>query len=300
MEDELQSDGNSEDGDPSTDPNEGPEAIDTPSRRGRSSRGTRGHQQRGGQSSSSAGRQRGYCSQACLLGLVLGSALDMNCPNILLHRRGKKHWKHLLNRRQFSAMVQQQLAVTLDRNVKDFNIQGSWGALFQITLASHGYTFVGKGTRDVFIPDLIHEGRIYTRLESIQGDLIPVYLGNIDLVRPWLDPGVRIIHMLLMSWGGERIDRIKEVRSFDTETRSFRTRIAHMGVRHGDLRPPNMLWNQENHKVMFIDFERATEIRRAVLQELPANRKRKQSLGAAPQSRGRIFVEDTCLATCQT
>lgn len=89
-----------------------------------------------------------------------------------------------------SAMVQRQLAMTLDRNCKDLKTQGSRGALFQITLASHGYTFVGKGTRDVFVPDLMHEGRMYDRLKSIQGKLIPVYLGNIDLDRPWLDLGV--------------------------------------------------------------------------------------------------------------
>jgi len=42
-----------------------------------------------------------------------------------------------------------------------------------------------------------------------------------------------------------------------------------------------MLWNQEAYGVMFIDLERATEIRRIALQEIPANRKRKQSFGAS-------------------
>lgn len=64
-------------------------------------------------------------------------------------------------------MVQRQLALTLYRNCKDLSIQGSRGALFQITLASHGYSLVGKGTRDVFVSDLMHEGRMYDRLQSI-------------------------------------------------------------------------------------------------------------------------------------
>ncbi len=107
-------------------------------------------------------------------------------------------------------MVQQQLAITLDRDCMDLKTQGSRGALFQITLASHGYTFVGKGTRDVFVPDLEHEGRMYGRLKTMQGKMIPVYLRNIDLNRPWLDLGVRIIHMLLMSWGGRGSTRSRE------------------------------------------------------------------------------------------
>ena len=183
-----------EGGDPSECP-EGPESINTPSKGGSTSREKQGKGRRGIQSSS-AGKQRQYCTQGCLLGLVLGSAIDNSCPNAPLHRRGRKRRTHLLNKQQFGAMVQRQLAITLDRNCKDLKIQGSRGALFQITLASHGYTFVAKGTRDVFVSDLMHEGRMYERLKSIQGTLIPVYLGNIDLDRPWLDFRVRIIHML--------------------------------------------------------------------------------------------------------
>ncbi len=127
---------------------------------------------------------------------------------------------------------------------------------------------------------------MYDRLRCIQGKLIPVYLGNIDLDRPWLDLGVRIIYMLLMSWGGERIDKVKGVRNFETEIMRFESKIARMGVQHKDIRPPNMLWNQESNGVMFIDLERATEIRRIALQELPVNRKRKQSFGAGRNEMG--------------
>ena len=47
--------------------------------------------------------------------------------------------------------------------------------------------------------------------------------------------------------------------------------------------PPNILWNQEADRVMFIDFERATEISRRPLQELPGNRKRKRNLAASDE-----------------
>lgn len=47
--------------------------------------------------------------------------------------------------------------------------------------------------------------------------------------------------------------------------------------------PPNMLWNQEADKVMFIDFERATEISRRPLHDLPGNRKRKRNSAASDE-----------------
>jgi len=118
-------------------------------------------------------------------------------------------------------LVQQQLAADLDRIVKEIKQQGIRGALFQITLTSHGYTFVGKATREVFVPALLHEGQIYKQLKSVQGKIIPVYLGNIDLARPWRDLHVRLIHMLLMSWGGERADKLEGVRLPDMKVVQF-------------------------------------------------------------------------------
>jgi Ser/Thr protein kinase RdoA (MazF antagonist) len=34
--------------------------------------------------------------------------------------------------------------------------------------------------------------------------------------------------------------------------------IQKLGVLHGDSKPGNMTWNEENGRVMFIDFEQAT------------------------------------------
>ncbi|KAL9629275.1 MAG: hypothetical protein Q9164_006947 [Protoblastenia rupestris] len=190
-----------------------PESIETPSKKGSASKSKGGSRQQGMQGLSTSGNQnRQYCTQRCLLGLMRGSALDERCPNIQFHRRNKKGGKHLVSKRDFSSLVQKQLAADLDQNLKDLYLQGARGKLFQVTLASHGYTFAGKGTRDVFVKDLQHEGRMYDKLQSIQGKTIPVYLGNIDLERPWRDLGVRIIHMLLMSWKGEMVDEVEGAR----------------------------------------------------------------------------------------
>ena len=265
--------------DPAEDSGDDTESINTPTKRGspnRSQEGSRGH---GAQVSSSGMTQRQYCTQACLLGLVQGSLLDENCPNTDLHHQGKKVRTHLLNTELFSEMVQRQLGTTLDSNCEELVLQGARGILFKVTLASHGYTFVGKATREVFVSDLKHEGRMYDLLISVQGKKIPVYLGNIDLIRPWYDLHYTLIHMLLMSWGGETFDQINVMRKYNTEITQFESQIARLGVQHEDIRPPNMLWNQETGGVMFIDFERSTEVGSRALQEISPNRKRKRSPG---------------------
>lgn len=142
-----------------------------------------------------------YCSQKCLLGLVRKFTLDGCCPNV------SQHWGtdnyHAISMHAFTALVKMQLDKNLDQDCKPLGQQGARGALFKIRLASHGYVFVAKGTIREFVPNLMHEGQVYQHLKHVQGIFIPVLLGNIDLAkRYYLDFEVRIVHMLLMSWGG--------------------------------------------------------------------------------------------------
>ncbi|KAK3177890.1 hypothetical protein OEA41_000022 [Lepraria neglecta] len=137
--------------DPAGDSGNGPESINTPSKRRSANQSQEGNRGRGTRDSASTGNQRRqYYTQGCLLGLVGRSALDGDCP-----------YTHLLSKQQFGAMVQRQFPITLNLNCTDLKSQGSRGALFRIILASHGYTFVGKGTRDVFVPEREHERRMY-------------------------------------------------------------------------------------------------------------------------------------------
>jgi len=48
----------------------------------------------------------------------------------------------------------------------------------------------------------------FTKVEWSSGELIPVHLGNISLNYPYfLDVGVRIVHILLMSWAGDQAQK---------------------------------------------------------------------------------------------
>jgi hypothetical protein len=223
---------------------------------------------------------RQYCTQACLLGLVRGRLLDDACPNVNTHRGHGTGNKHALGRKSLAKLMLRQLAEDPDNGCEPLGKQGARGALFRLTVKWYGYTFVAKGTVTAFEPKLKHEGLVYQHLDEVQGELIPVYLGNISLIRPYfLDVGVRIVHMLLISWAGEQAhkDLVSRLgRDMDEETAHAVTNLRLHGVEHRDVRPPNILWNPEGRKVMLVDFERSEILEQApVLQEISPNRKRK-------------------------
>jgi len=229
-------------------------------------------------SSRTRSQSQRYCTQACLLGLARGGVLDKNCPNMLLHRRGRRRVRHRIDIETFMRLVREQLKEDLDEKCERLGKQGARGMLFRITLAWHGYSFVGKGTVSVFVPDLLHEGRVYQTLERLQGEVVPVYLGNIDLIRSYVDVGVELVHMLLMSWGGE-VAKKADVPDWDKELGRSVREVSDEGVEHNDVREANILWNVERGRAMLIDFERSSLVAShplGPLQELSPNRKRKR------------------------
>ncbi|KAI9871726.1 MAG: hypothetical protein M1830_002527 [Pleopsidium flavum] len=193
------------------------------------------------------------------------------------HRKELKGDRHSIDIRTFVKLIQDQLRGRggLDRDCEPLGKQGARGALFKLTLASHGYTFVGKGTVSVFVEDLNHECQIYRKLERIQGDAVPVYLGNIDLInRDFLDVRVWIMHMLLMSWGGKVAEEDEgNMMNLKEEVQRSIKEIRRAGGLHGDVRRSNILWNRERKRAMLIDFERST----VTLQEMSPIRKRKRA-----------------------
>ena len=66
----------------------------------------------------------------------------------------------------------------------------------------------------------------------------------------------KIQHMLLMSWGGEPLAESQWETKLHAVKRSH-GKIHKLGVRHGDVRPPNTLWNSELNRVLIIDFHKS-------------------------------------------
>ncbi|KAK3338662.1 hypothetical protein B0T25DRAFT_561127 [Lasiosphaeria hispida] len=219
-----------------------------------------------------------YCTQNCLLGLVGSGLLDERCPNATLHRPSPHYTRHPIDHVTFLRLLRDQFQKTLDDGLVQLNKGGARGVLFRVTLLKYGYTFVSKGTVEAFVPDLEHEAAVYHRLRPLQGVCVPVFLGAIDL----RDLGrtyyyglkVRIIYMMLLSWGGTAIDMNADdgplvaalqqaagtVGTAETPDKALNqsVRALHsMGVVHKDIRRENLLWSAETGRLMMIDFERS-------------------------------------------
>ena len=197
-----------------------------------------------------------YCTHKCLRGLLRRDRLDTQCPNRALHP-STKDLRHSIDAPTLRILLRNQLDTDMDHNCTPLDIQGARGALFKLTLASHGYTLVGKGTVRVFIPDLCHEGRIYQRLRKLQGTCVPVCLGNFDCIYPYeYDIGVEIVHFLLLSWGGVALTW-PEYFACKDEIHQMEDRLRALGVEHKDERCLNVLQDDKHGQLMLIDFERA-------------------------------------------
>ena len=231
-----------------------------------STRTTRSQSQRGkgtanqGRSGGEKQQRRQFCTQQCLLSLVRGLSLDDRCPNTETHRQSASHSpdRHGLDCAGLRRLLKEQLDQDNDDEGFESLDRSGWaGALFRVMLISHGYTFVGKGTVAPLIRVLHKEAQIYGRLEEIQGRAVPVYLGSVDLPRIfWLTSTIAIEHMILLSWGGEEAWRCGvEPKRLACETRRKVKEVQRLGVNQGDLREPNLLWNEELGRVLLIDFE---------------------------------------------
>ncbi|KAL8941718.1 MAG: hypothetical protein Q9211_001709 [Gyalolechia sp. 1 TL-2023] len=199
-------------------------------------------------------RNYAYCTQQCLKGLTDRGAMDSGCPNYDFHPQ--KDGRHAITRPAFARLLRQQLAKDRDNYLLDLKHQGSTGRLFKLTLASHGYTLVGKGTTSDFIVDSKREGRVYNHLKARQGKTIPVYLGNIDLVVPWIDIDMDIIHMLLMSFAGQCVLKWSASSDDMEEGARFNEECVQIGALHRDTYLRNIMWNEETQNLMFVDFDR--------------------------------------------
>ncbi|KAI1974558.1 hypothetical protein LOZ51_005944 [Ophidiomyces ophidiicola] len=199
-----------------------------------------------------------FCTQQCLLGLQQGGILDSHCPNVAIHHAGKDDNRHQISAQALVLMLKQQLDRNLDEDCTPMGECGSYGASFKITCTKYGYTIVGKGTTSRLWKEVSREADVYRVLQPLQGSAVPVFLGKIDLGLVYFLHGTGDIrHMLLMGWGGKTVQNKQDETIRSAISRSVRE-IHSLGVQHGDLRPRNILWNEELNRALIIDFHRST------------------------------------------
>ncbi|KAG6175662.1 hypothetical protein E4U36_000282 [Claviceps purpurea] len=193
-----------------------------------------------------------YCTQKCLLGLIRRGFIDPKCPNAPLHthdededededenenedkapRAPTQHAKipkfHPVNHAEWLSLLRDQLTQSAPANegITFQGIAGASGAFFKVVLLRYGYTVVGKGTIAEYAAYMRREGRVYERLGGIQGEYVPILLGEIDLQSQslgrggggicfemdreiWLDrKKMNVVrHLMLLSWAGAHLKR---------------------------------------------------------------------------------------------
>lgn len=207
-----------------------------------------------------------YCTQACLLGLVQRSPLDVSCPNFSMHKRRSTGEDHPITKEDIGLLLQRQLSRSLDQDCECLDRKGFFGdvgVLFKVTLSEYGYTFVAKGVQKANERDLAHEKKVYSHLVPLQGMFIPAYLGCIALARPYpLVSMAKVTKLLLMSWAGMSLRYNTWPGDVDIRKETDKTlqTLAQSGVRHDDIRQSNLVWNAERQRVMAIDLQQATII----------------------------------------
>ena len=206
-----------------------------------------------------------FCTQRCLLGLQQNGLLDDACPNVSCHRRGQNTDKHPVTASELVCILKRQLDKDVDHHCEPLGGCGATGAPFRLRCESLGYTIVGKGTTSRLWTAVSREAHFYHVLRRAQGSAIPVFLGSINMLQSYFLHGAgEIQHMLLMAWGGEPLTRLQwqdDTQAMEAVKKSH-ARIRQLGVRHGDVRRQNTLWNAELERVLIIDFDKAELITR--------------------------------------
>ncbi|EXK75616.1 hypothetical protein FOQG_19617 [Fusarium oxysporum f. sp. raphani 54005] len=131
---------------------------------------------------------------------------------------------------------------------------------------------------------LRHENKMYDHVWSLQGTVVPVCLGIVDLIKPYyFDSGV-YVHFLLLSYGGRPVLReMKEVRPNVVDQIIVALKRLHQcRILHHDAEPRNVLYDRSSGGCMLVDLMLAEIHDRQPLGSINCNRqsrKRKSVTG---------------------
>ena len=197
-------------------------------------------------------REHQFCTHHCIQSLMRGDVPDENCPNFEQHFPGvlKDHEErqHPFSGAGLMEAIRRQQSQTLDQGCKPID-RGSHSVVFKITLLTHGYMLIGKGTVDNLQQFLADELRAYEWVSPLQRIRVPVCLGLIPMPRTYNFNLNQITHMLLMTWAGRRTN------PKEGEQVNLRKILRSCGVVRLDEHERNFLRCPYSGELVAIDFE---------------------------------------------
>ncbi|KAJ6134491.1 hypothetical protein N7523_000813 [Penicillium sp. IBT 18751x] len=217
---------------------------------------------------------RPYCTIACIRGMVNREPLDKKCPNWKIHG-GQRH---SMGPQEFTRQLHRQLARDRDLGFEQLHVCGRTGYLMKATLLSRGYTVIIKATTVEKQHRLQAEVDNYHYLRSLQGQHIPVCLGDFKPRVAYWYHGKLMAQMMILSWSGTRLQHvINDGNSsfFHQERDKALAVLRSRGVIHGDSEWRNMLWDDLSGRMVVIDLEDVKWLKRPrALEPMSGNTRR--------------------------
>ncbi|PYI06187.1 metalloprotease m41 ftsh [Aspergillus sclerotiicarbonarius CBS 121057] len=269
--------------------------------RGNSRKSTRGSERtRAGRDNKQTSPEDGkatrpYCTIACIRGIVNRDPLDKKCPNWKLHGTHR----HSMGPQELTRQLHRQLVRDRDLGFEQLHVCGRTGYLMKATLLSRGYTVIIKATTVEKQHRLQTEVDNYHHLRNLQGQHIPVCLGDFKPRVAYWYHGELMAQMVILSWSGTRLQHvINDGNSsfFHHEREKALAVLRSRGVIHGDSEWRNMLWDDLGGHLFVIDLEDVKWLKRAraPLEPTPGNNTRRNHHGGARENKHSLTRVEIC------
>ncbi|KAL1888803.1 hypothetical protein Cpir12675_006030 [Ceratocystis pirilliformis] len=181
--------------------------------------------------------------------------MDQECPDFL--HPGSKH----IDRQQLLDLVRDQLVVDIGDGADciPLYISGARGSLFKVRLSCHGYTLVAKGVQKANVALLCHEKDIYDHVHDLQGSIVPICLGMVDLIGPYYHDSGIFTHFLPMSYAGQSASEYvrEDKEGAISEIVPAFAALHKQQVLHRDAKLRNIVYDVRTGEYMIVDLERA-------------------------------------------
>ncbi|KAI1858303.1 uncharacterized protein JN550_012834 [Neoarthrinium moseri] len=195
-----------------------------------------------------------YCTHQCLLGLSGRGHLDERCSNITLHRQGESRLDNPVRRGEFLELLRAQLQKSMDEGITKLHMSGVRGALTKSRSWLMDIRLWPKEHCQLSSQTFSMKRWFTSGLNDSKELWCPCVLGP-SICGRCIGCTTTIIGSTLNTFCFSR--GVARGATLPRPTKQCIRAVHQAGVVHGDVRPENVLGNEETGKPMLVDFERS-------------------------------------------